>query len=122
MALAHRRLGSEVTVLEMDMLLAKDDRDLVAVARQALLDEGIHIHEGTRATSVSGTAGAIRITTQAADGQEQTFSGTHLLVATGRARQCDGLGLRPGWHRSQPCRGCGIYAAANIEPPRFCRW
>ena len=44
MALAHRRLGSEVTVLEMGTILAKDDPDLWPWPA-ALLDEGTILHE-----------------------------------------------------------------------------
>lgn len=93
MALAHRRLGAEVTVLERETILAKDDADLVEVARESMIEEGLYIHERTSVTAVSGKEGAIELTAQTADGEEVTFKGTHLLVATGRAPNVNGLGL-----------------------------
>ena len=52
MAQAHRRLGSEVTVVEFGSIMGKDDPDAVAVVRERLIAEGIDIHEGTKVESV----------------------------------------------------------------------
>ena len=92
MAQAHKRLGAQVTVIEMDRILAKDDPELVDVVRQTLTDEGVHLRENSKAVSVSGTAGSIAVQVEQ-DGARETITGSHLLVATGRAPVVDGLDL-----------------------------
>jgi len=92
MAQAHRRLGSQVTVLEAATALANDDPDIAAVALGKLRGEGIDLREGAMASAVSGKAGAITVTL--ADGTK--ISGTHLLVATGRRPSLARLDLDAG--------------------------
>ena len=92
MALAHQRLGSKVTVFELASILPKDDPDMVEVARDALLGEGLTLLEGAGVKSVDGTAGAVAVTYEK-NGEEQRVEGTDLLVAVGRRPHVDGLGL-----------------------------
>ncbi len=89
MAQAHRRLGSEVTVIEGVKALGKDDPELTEILLEKLRGEGIEILEGTSVTRVErkGKTGVRVITDK---GQ---VDGTHLLIATGRAANVDGLGL-----------------------------
>jgi pyruvate/2-oxoglutarate dehydrogenase complex dihydrolipoamide dehydrogenase (E3) component len=61
MAQAHRRLGSEVTVIEGQNVFAKDDPELSAIVVQKLRDEGIEIVEEALAQSVSGKGGDITV-------------------------------------------------------------
>ncbi|MGP1356218.1 dihydrolipoyl dehydrogenase family protein [Roseicyclus sp.] len=89
MAQAHRRLGSEVTVLEGAKALGRDDPEAAALVLDALRAEGIAIEEGAKVASVSGTEGAVTIETE--DGRR--FEGSHLLVAVGRQVNVDGLDL-----------------------------
>lgn len=88
MAQAHRRLGSEVTVIEGAVALGKDDPELARVVLNQLRAEGIAIHEGKQAERISAEDG--RITVETAGG---THSGTHLLVAVGRKVNIDALDL-----------------------------
>ena len=92
MAQAHRRLGSEVTVIEGGTPLAKDDPETAAVALRALREEGVTIHADAKVARVFGEAGAIGIETQ--DGRR--FEGSHLLLAVGRAANVADLGLEAG--------------------------
>ena len=46
MAQAHIRMGCEVTVIEGDKALAKDDPEMAKIVLQTLRDEGIVIEEG----------------------------------------------------------------------------
>ena len=89
MAQAHRRLGSEVTVIEAATLLNRDDPELAGMVTDRLRAEGIAIHEGQRAIEITGEAGAITVTTE--DGTQVT--GSHLLVALGRQPNLDRLNL-----------------------------
>ncbi|MAW85422.1 MAG: dihydrolipoamide dehydrogenase [Phyllobacteriaceae bacterium] len=93
MAQAHRRLGSDVTVLEAARALGKDDPELAAVVLRRLAAEGVDIREKTKVTRVEarGKAG-VRVHVEAPDGPA-VIDGTHLLVAAGRAVNVDGLDL-----------------------------
>ncbi|MGH8518934.1 MAG: FAD-dependent oxidoreductase, partial [Panacagrimonas sp.] len=81
---AFRRLGSEVTVLDIaPTILPREDRDLAEVVHRQLKSEGIRYHLGVSIVSVGGRAGDIRVMLTR-DGTPQTVIGTHLLVAAGR--------------------------------------
>ncbi|MFY0595567.1 MAG: FAD-dependent oxidoreductase [Cognatishimia sp.] len=89
MAQAHRRLGSEVTVIEGMKALGKDDPEMAAVVLENLRGEGIEIAEDALAQEIRGEAGAIEVETK--DGR--VFKGTHLLMAVGRKPNIDKLNL-----------------------------
>ncbi|MEO0959546.1 MAG: FAD-dependent oxidoreductase, partial [Pseudomonadota bacterium] len=91
-AQAHRRLGSEVAVLEGAKAFGKDDPELAAIALEKLRGEGIDIREGAKVERVSGSAGAVTLHLEG--GVEVT--GTHLLLAVGRAANVSDLGLDAG--------------------------
>ena len=96
MAQAHRRLGSEVTVVEGGSILGRDDPEMVAVVRAALAEEGVQLVEGAKVARVekTGANGTTKITVHAErDGQPVTVTGTHLLVAVGRRANTKDLGL-----------------------------
>ena len=90
MALAHRRLGAHVTVIEGATALGRDDPDAAAVVLEYLRAEGITIIEGAQVEQVSGRTGAIEA--QVVGGT--VFHGTHLLVAVGRRPNVDRLDLK----------------------------
>ncbi len=89
MAQAHRRLGCEVTVIEGDKALGRDDPEMAGFVLAQLRGEGIVIEENALAAKISGTAGAIRVA--AKDGR--VFEGSHLLVAVGRKANIERLNL-----------------------------
>ena len=95
MAQAFRRLGSDVTVIEMSKALSRSEPDHAEVAIGQLRKEGVTILEGHKATMVSGSAGAITVDMENADGHA-SVEGTHLLVAVGRKAAIDGLDLEAG--------------------------
>ena len=83
MAQAHRRLGARVTVLEMFRALAKDDQTLAAMLKTSLAAEGITLREGIAIERIDKRENGISVTLRAGD-QEETLTGSHLLVAAGR--------------------------------------
>ena len=96
MAQAHRRLGSEVTLLEGGTIMGRDDPEMVEVVREAILEEGVTLEEGAKVARVekTGTNGSTRITVHAErDGAPFAVTGTHLLVAVGRRANTADLGL-----------------------------
>ncbi|MEC9343107.1 MAG: FAD-dependent oxidoreductase [Pseudomonadota bacterium] len=93
MAQAHRRLGSQVTVIEAAKALGKDDPELAGVVLRALRREAIDIREGAAVVRVEprGKSG-VRVIVRS-DGAETAVDGSHLLVATGRVPNTAGLDL-----------------------------
>ena len=89
MALAHRRLGAAVTVLEAFTPLAKEDLELTKVVLDSLLSEGIAIRAGIKIERIEKTRTGLRIIAA----EEEIIEGTHLLIAAGRIPNVDGLDL-----------------------------
>jgi len=91
MAQAFRRLGASVTVIEAATPLGSDDPECAAILLDQLAREGIAIRAGTSVLRVEGGAKP-RVVVAAAD-KEETIEASHLLVATGRRANLDGLDL-----------------------------
>ncbi len=89
MAQAHRRLGCEVTVIEGDKVLGREDPELAAIVTDTLRGEGIRLIEGQPVVRLSGTDGAVEVVL----GDGTTVTGTHILMAVGRKVALDGMGL-----------------------------
>jgi pyruvate/2-oxoglutarate dehydrogenase complex dihydrolipoamide dehydrogenase (E3) component len=92
MAQAHRRLGSEVTVIEAAAALSKDDPELTALLLRQLAAEGIRLHEQTAVEAVEKTAGGIILTLGTPQGRHQ-ITASHLLIAAGRRPSLAALDL-----------------------------
>lgn len=95
LAQAFCRLGSKVTVIEMDRALPRADAAHARIALDALRAEGVTILEGHKAMRVSGGPGNISVKAESAAG-EVMVSGSHILVATGRRAVTEGLDLEKG--------------------------
>lgn len=93
MAQAHCRLGAKVTVLEAQKALGKDDPELAAIVLEELRGEGIDIREGASVTRVEAADSKIKVHAAQADGELEELEASHVLVATGRAPNVQGLGL-----------------------------
>jgi pyruvate/2-oxoglutarate dehydrogenase complex dihydrolipoamide dehydrogenase (E3) component len=92
LAQAFRRVGSSVTVLEETQPLAKDDPECAAIVLDRLEREGVVIRSGLNVIGITHAGATVTATIEIA-GAEQTITGSHLLVATGRKPQIDGLDL-----------------------------
>jgi pyruvate/2-oxoglutarate dehydrogenase complex dihydrolipoamide dehydrogenase (E3) component len=85
LAQAFRRLGAAVTVLEAAQPLAHEDPECVPVVLERLAREGVDLRSPVE----------VRIAVVVRDaGGEQTISGSHLLIATGRRANTEELGLK----------------------------
>jgi pyruvate/2-oxoglutarate dehydrogenase complex dihydrolipoamide dehydrogenase (E3) component len=91
LAQAFRRLGSEVTVLELDKPLAGEDPECAAIVLDALEREGITIRSGAKVERVRTLRQRIEVVL--AGDTEETIQGTDLLVAIGRQPNIAGLDL-----------------------------
>jgi len=92
MAQAHRRLGAKVTVLEVARLFMKDDPELSSIVVERLRQEGMAIHEGVESLHFEKRDQGVAVYCEI-DGSEACIEGSHLLVATGRRANVDGLNL-----------------------------
>ncbi len=94
MAQAFRRLGSEVTLVDMaPSILPREDADLARVVREQMEHDGVRFRFGVKIAGVDGVANDVKMRLQTADGAEAIVEGTHLLVAAGRRVNVEGLGL-----------------------------
>jgi pyruvate/2-oxoglutarate dehydrogenase complex dihydrolipoamide dehydrogenase (E3) component len=99
---AMRRFGSKVIIIDRNpRLMSKEDPDVCDALRSLLADEGIDILLNTRIKQVSGKSGdsVSVVVVQNGDqnsernGIEKVLKGSHVLVATGRTPNTEGLGL-----------------------------
>ncbi|WP_430431511.1 dihydrolipoyl dehydrogenase family protein [Oceanicaulis sp.] len=86
---AFRRLGSDVTIIEAGVPLARFEPEHAALVTDALMSDEVTLHAGLSATKVSHDDKGV--TVNLSDGQSVT--GSHILVATGRKPVLDGLNL-----------------------------
>jgi pyruvate/2-oxoglutarate dehydrogenase complex dihydrolipoamide dehydrogenase (E3) component len=91
---AMRRFGSKVTVIDRNArLMSREDPDVCDGLRSLLADEGIDVVLNARMKQVSGKSGdAVSIVVEQ-NGVERVLKGSHILVATGRKPNTEGLGL-----------------------------
>ena len=90
LAQVFARFGAAVTVVEaLDRLLAMEEPESSALAERALGADGLTVHCGQSAKSVSHVDG--RFTVRLESGADVT--GAHLLVATGRRTDLRALGV-----------------------------
>ena len=99
---AMRRFGSNVTIIDRNArLMSKEDPDVCEALRSLLADEGIDILLNARIKQVSGKSGdSVSVVVVhngdqngEQNGIEEVLKGTHVLVATGRNPNTEGLGL-----------------------------
>ena len=94
LAQAFRRFGGRVTVVERNGSLAhREDRDVSEALQELFRDEGIDVSTGTSVDRVEGLSGESVKLHATRGGSEIAIEGTHLLVASGRVPNTDGIGL-----------------------------
>ncbi len=86
---AFRRLGSLVTLVDVDRILAKEDPSLANIVANRLISEGIELHQG----ALVRQAWPDKSIEVDHDGTTLKISPTHILVATGRTPTIECLGL-----------------------------
>jgi pyruvate/2-oxoglutarate dehydrogenase complex dihydrolipoamide dehydrogenase (E3) component len=94
LAQAMRRFGSRVTIIERNARLAhREDQDVTDMLHNIFREEGIEVVTSARITSVEGKSGERVKLFAIRDGSEIILEGTHLLVASGRTPNTQGIGL-----------------------------
>ena len=93
LAQAHRRLGAEVTIVDMGPVLPKDDPELTAIVRAQMVADGISLKERVKVEKVEAAGNGVAVTIEAEGGASERIEGSDILVATGRAANVEGLNL-----------------------------
>ncbi len=86
---AFGRLGTDVTLVEMDRVLAAEERELVAVLEESFKEEGIRVISGRKALYCQKHADGIRVGLD----DNRALTAEALLVAAGRTANLEGLEL-----------------------------
>ena len=91
---AMRRFGSRVTMIERNpRLVYREDEDISNGLHELFKDEGIDIITNARINRVEGKSGqAVKIHLDR-QGSAIVLEGSHILVATGRTPNTEGIGL-----------------------------
>jgi pyruvate/2-oxoglutarate dehydrogenase complex dihydrolipoamide dehydrogenase (E3) component len=94
LAQAFRRFGSKVSVVERnDRLLRAEDEDVSTAISALFAEEEIKELSNVRVKNVSGkSGGSVKVAIEQ-EGVEKVVEGSHLLVATGRIPNTEGIGL-----------------------------
>jgi pyruvate/2-oxoglutarate dehydrogenase complex dihydrolipoamide dehydrogenase (E3) component len=94
MSQAMHRFGSKVTVIDRNpRLMSKEDPDVCEALNNLLADEGIDVLLNAPIKRVSGKSGDSVSVVIEQNGVERVVKGSHVLVATGRTPNTEGLGL-----------------------------
>lgn len=93
LAQAMRRFGSKVTIIERNGRLAhREDEDVSEGLHEMCKKEGIDIITNQRVAKVEGRSGET-VKLYLSGASETSVEGSHLLVATGRIPNTQGIGL-----------------------------
>ncbi|MCH9734077.1 MAG: FAD-dependent oxidoreductase [Actinomycetia bacterium] len=95
MAQAHARLGAKVRLIDFGKVLPRDDQECIEYVRESMRKDGVIFHQSTKTQSVEyDPATGYKITIADRDGgNEEVLTPSHLLIATGRKPNIDGLNL-----------------------------
>ena len=123
LAQAFQRLGSQVTLLEVDThLLPREDAEAAAIVHQALCRDGVQVVVGAKIAAVE-TRGARKIVryTDAA-GQPGEAVSRYTPGGGWPGAQRRGAGARRGWGQVRPTPGgAGRCASTHDESVHLCR-
>ncbi len=89
-----RRFGSKVSIFHSpDRILDIEDEDICAEMTKILEDEGLNIHTGTKITKVTREGSNVVLSGEDNDRLKTDHRCSHILLATGRKPNTEGLGL-----------------------------
>jgi pyruvate/2-oxoglutarate dehydrogenase complex dihydrolipoamide dehydrogenase (E3) component len=127
------RLGSKVTIVQRgSRLMPREDPDITECLKGILDEDGLEILLSTAAVRIStGSDKSIELVVKDSGGSEKTLSGTHILLAAGRAPNTDMLNLKAagvsanekGYIQTNErleTSTDGVYALGDVKgPPAF---
>jgi pyruvate/2-oxoglutarate dehydrogenase complex dihydrolipoamide dehydrogenase (E3) component len=93
LAQAYARLGMDTSVIDQDQALLDDDPELATVVLDRLRAEGVRVRSGVKINEVTKRRGGVRVSINDLSQGEVNIDCSHILVATGRVPDVEGLGL-----------------------------
>jgi pyruvate/2-oxoglutarate dehydrogenase complex dihydrolipoamide dehydrogenase (E3) component len=105
-AQAHARLGVPVTVIDGAQALAREDPELSAIAVEAARRDGVELVERAAVSRLEPLEEGVRVH-WSGEGGDASVEASHLLVATGRRPNVDGLGLEAA-HVRHDAKGIAV--------------
>ena len=89
-----RRFGSKVSIFHApDRILDIEDEDICAEMTKILTDEGIDIYTNCKITKIRREGKNVVLSDERGDGIQEDHRCSHILFATGRKPNTEGLGL-----------------------------
>ena len=107
------RLGATVTIVVRSSIARSEEPEIAVAVREALREEGIRILEQTAVTAVRRDRAGVAVVSVAGE-----LVAEHVLVATGRRPQTDGLGLPAIGVRLGERGEVGVDAELRTSNPR----
>jgi len=92
MAQSHNRLGSKVSLLDLNEPLSNDDPELTKIVVERVKEEGVNVYSSAKTLNISKKGTQITVEIEH-DGKKKKITGSHLLVAAGRVPNVNGLNL-----------------------------
>ena len=92
MAQAFRRLGAQVTIVDVAGILPRDEPEAAELIRGVLRDEGIVLHEHAKLIDPQKTQSGVSATIETPTDRHD-ITASHGLVAAGRKANVDDMGL-----------------------------
>jgi pyruvate/2-oxoglutarate dehydrogenase complex dihydrolipoamide dehydrogenase (E3) component len=89
LAQAHARLGCRVTVVEAAAIAGREEPECLPPLRAALAADGVTLREGSRVMAAEPHTDGVALRLE----DDERLTGTHLLIAVGRAARLAGLDL-----------------------------
>ena len=126
----YQRLGARVTIVQRGkQLLDREDADVAEAVRRILMEDGIQVWLESDTQLVSTANGHVKLTVRCPTGV-RNLTGSHLLVACGRAPNSNGLNLAAAGVQTDvqgfvrvndrlETNVPGIYALGDIKGPPF---
>ena len=100
----YRRLGSEVTIVEMGpRLIGREDEDISQAVLEILEAEGINVRLNAKCISLEKRDGGVAVGLTCEEGPPEVV-GTDVLLAVGRIPNTERPGTGPGWRCHRPAR------------------
>ena len=120
-AQAMRRFGSEVTIIDRNARLAhREDADVTDLLHDICAKEGIQVITSAHLTRVEGKSGSGVKLHATRDGKEIVLEGSHVLVASGRTPNTNGIGLEAAGVETTP-KGF-VKVNERLETTASCVW
>ena len=114
LALAHRRLGCEVSVVEPGQALPHADPELAGIALRRLVEEGVTLYEEAAIVAIQARSQGIGVVVRVRD-ETVALDASHILVASARRPNLFALDLDAARVRRSKADGGALALNASLR-------